>query len=75
MPSSISIRSSVSFNRQTLADWMAWLLTLCCLKTPQLELRGLDDFQASSCAKIGKSLQIQPVCELRRAAACPNPDI
>jgi len=55
---SISIRSSVSFDRQALADWMAWALTLCCLKTPQLELRSLihsafprpqgDDLEADS---------------------------
>src|SRR5204863_5233680 len=48
---SISIRSSVSFNRQALADWTAWLLTLCCLKTPQLELRSLIHSAFSSTAR------------------------
>jgi hypothetical protein len=41
---SISIRPSVSFDRQALADCMVWLLTLCCPKTPQLELRSLIQF-------------------------------
>src|SRR5207244_13092369 len=48
---SISIRPSVSFNRQALADWMAWLLILCCLKPPQLELRSLIHSAFSSTAR------------------------